>query len=440
AVFYAPFWIFDVQPLPANVTALLYLLLASAYLRFREQGRVLWLAVAGLLLGLSIATHGLAIFALALFLFDLASRHKQAGQQRKVLLAVLLVTTMLVPTLVSLRNSLAAGTPMFVSYNAGINLFIGNHRDLEETLGRRGGYEWGELFRAPYQSGAKEPGQLNRYFVGRAIDEWLEAPGALLLTTGQKLLMAFGANETKRNFPIYPLREDSALLRLLLFEVSLGDLVLFAFPGGLILPLALLGLFQVGRGDLRSRLPRERALLAGKLALVHLLGMIVFFPTARYRLPALVVLFPYMGVMVVYLYDQLRRLAARAGDARMVLSRGAVPVLVLFVALNVGAANVFRHPVEDRAEDLYFGALWDYQRLQRVDSVFLSRRLLAQVEEATRIDPDYPEPVGLVAIYYLYRDIEQSLAYFARLGELVPNDRDVLQQIREAQAIRDAGK
>ncbi|MCP5044724.1 MAG: hypothetical protein GY944_27155, partial [bacterium] len=46
AVFYAPFWIFDVQPLPANVTALLYLLLASAYLRFREQGRVLWLAVA----------------------------------------------------------------------------------------------------------------------------------------------------------------------------------------------------------------------------------------------------------------------------------------------------------------------------------------------------------------------------------------------------------
>ncbi len=124
----------------------------------------------------------------------------------------------------------------------------------------------------------------------------------------------------------------------------------------------------------------------------------------------------------------------------MVLLRGAIPALTLLVALNVGAANVFRHPVEDRAEDLYFGALWDYDRLQHVNSMFLSRRLLAQVGEAMRIDSDYPEPVGLTAVYYLHRDIEQSLAYFARLAELVPNDRDVLQQIREAQAIRDAGK
>jgi len=439
SIFYTPFWIFDAQPLPANLTALFYLVLTGAYLRFRDSGRGEWLIASGLLLGAAITTHGLAIFMLPVLLFDLFVRHKQVRPKRGVVLATFMAAAMLAPAGVSVRNSLAAGTPVFISYNAGINLYLGNHRDLEETLGRRGGYEWGELFRDAYTQGADEPSQMNRFFASRAIDEWFDAPGSLLLTTGQKVLLALGANESKRNFPIYPLREDSVLLRAAMFEITLGDRVLFAFPGGVVLPLALLGWLWSGDRSFRSRLPRARARLAGQLAFAHLVGMIVFFPAARYRMPALFLLLPYASMAGVYLYDAARRLATRGFEAGTIVTPRLVGAIALFLMLNFGAANVFRHPVEDRAEHLYFSALWDFEKLRFVETDTLKERFVARNLEAMRLDPRYPEPVGLLAVYYLHRDIERSLSYFARLAELVPNDEDVLQQVRDAKAIRDAG-
>ena len=167
--------------------------------------------------------------------------------------------------------------------------------------------------------------------------------------------------------------------------------------------------------------------------------MIVFFPAARYRMPALFLLLPYASMAGVYLYDAARRLATRGFEAGTIVTPRLVGAIALFLMLNFGAANVFRHPVEDRAEHLYFSALWDFEKLRFVETDTLKERFVARNLEAMRLDPRYPEPVGLLAVYYLHRDIERSLSYFARLAELVPNDEDVLQQVRDAKAIRDAG-
>ena len=75
-----------------------------------------------------------------------------------------------------------------------------------------------------------------------------------------------------------------------------------------------------------------------------------------------------------------------------------------------------------------------------LESAALEAWLVAQAETAIAIDPAYPDPVGLLAVHYLDRDIDRSLAYFARLAELVPGDQDVQRQLREALAIRDAAR
>ncbi len=444
AVFYAPFWLFDAQPLPANVTALLDLLAVLAYLRFREDGSLPWLAWAGMLLGAAVITHGLAIFTLPVFVYDIVRNGGARVRGVRASVAIFVAVAMLAPLAVSVRNSLAAGEPVFVSYNAGINLYLGNHRDLEETLGRRGGFEWGELFRAPYTSGAKEPAEMNRFFLRRAFEEWVEAPLALCGTTLRKLLITVGGHEAKRNFPIYPLREDSTLLRWFLFETSVGGWTVFAFPAGLLIPLVVLGVIRVFRNRRIVETEPAIASFPAKVALAHLLGMLVFFPTARYRVPAMFLLLPYAGLMASVLWSRVAGADAEPSEprgTRVGLGTGtAVAGLLVFLLVNPVATNVFRHPVEDRAAHLYNGALWAYEKLRFVKSESLEARLVAQAEAAIRIDPDYPEPVGLLAVHYLYRDIDRSLAYFARLVELVPRDADVQRQLDEALAIRNANR
>jgi len=432
AVAYAPFWIFDAQPLPANVTVLLDLLTVMAYLRFRERGGLGWLALSGLLLGAAVITHGLAILTVPVFIHDLVKRSGLAGRSLIRPLAVFLAVVSLAPLAVSVRNSLAAGEWLFISYNAGINLYVGNHRDLDETLGRRGGFEWGEIFREPYTNGIEEPAELNRYFVQRALEEWKQAPLALLGTTLRKALISISGHEPKRNFPIYPLREESALLRVSLFEVSAGGWTVFAFPGGLVIPLVFFGVAAVFRGAAGAE---DRVGLAARVALAHVVGMILFFPTARYRMPALFLLLPYAGWMASVLWHRIVD-----DESAKVTLRGTVLALLAFLVVNVVSPNVFRQPVEDRAAHLYSSALWAKEKLRYVESAALEAWLVAQAETAIAIDPAYPDPVGLLAVHYLDRDIDRSLAYFARLAELVPGDQDVQRQLREALAIRDAAR
>jgi 4-amino-4-deoxy-L-arabinose transferase-like glycosyltransferase len=437
AAFYAPFLIFDVQPLPTNLAVLLNLVLILSYLRFRKSGDLGVLVISGLVLGAAIVTHGLAIFTLPLFVYDLVrrSRHESEPAARAMsTIATFVVCALLLPGSVSIRNSFAAGTPTFVSYNAGINLYLGNSRDLEETLGRRGGYEWGELFRAPYTSGAKEPAAMNAFFVRAAINEWLEAPAAMLVTLSKKVLISIGASESKRNFPIYPLRESSLVLRLLLYEVEVLGVVVFAFPAGLVIPLALLGVLVARKANLGARAAQDDVMFPAKVAGFYLLGMLLFFPTARYRVPGLALLLPYAAAMAVRLYGEF----VADKKARTRVGVGAISAVLLLLLVNPLASNVFRHNVEDRAEHLYYTALWAAEKLRYVNSRQIESEMVAAAFEAMRIDPVYPEPVGFLGVYYLHRDIDRAIAFFVKLDELVPKDLDVINQYKAAVAIRDA--
>jgi hypothetical protein len=163
----------------------------------------------------------------------------------------------------------------------------------------------------------------------------------------------------------------------------------------------------------------------------------VFFPTARYRLPALILLLPFAAAMLIALFDRVRQGISEGGRSATPIGAGSIVACLLLGLANPVASNVFRHPVKDRAEHLFFGASWELRKIGTDQGSPLEADMLAQADEAMRIDPEYPEPPQLLAVYYVLRDIDRSLAYFSRLEELVPNDNDVLDQIRAAQAIRD---
>jgi len=420
AVLYAPFWLFDVQPLPATWTTLFTLLSLATYLRFRATERRAWLAGAGVLLGAALLTHGLAIFAVPVFASDLALRASESARphpRRASTLAVFLAATSLLPAAVSLRNSIAAGSPVFVSHNAGINLYIGNRPDLDDTLTRRSGYEWESFFEEPHRRGITSAAALDRYFAGEALAAWRDAPLALLRTTARKALITVSGNETKRNFPIDPLREDSRLLRLFLWQVEALGRVAVAFPTGVVLPLAFLGFAAVRRGRFDGRVSSRDASLPAWIACALAAGMVVFFPASRYRVTAVALSLPYAAVAAVAAWDALAR-------RRRPSLRTGVAFAFTWVFVNAVATQAYRHPDRDRAEDLYYEARWAMQRTARTSDPRLEAALEARATEAMRIDPTYPEPVELLAAFYMTRDLPRARVLFDRFSEMVPADAE----------------
>ena len=60
-------------------------------------------------------------------------------------------------TPVAWRNWAIGGDGVGISYNAGINLYIGNNPDYAETVAIRPGWEWDDLVTQPARAGIERP-------------------------------------------------------------------------------------------------------------------------------------------------------------------------------------------------------------------------------------------------------------------------------------------
>jgi hypothetical protein len=109
----------------------------------------------------------------------------------------------------------------------------------------------------------------------------------------------------------------------------------------------------------------------------------------------------------------------------------------VFAIVNPLASNVFRHPVRDEAEHLYLSARWGLETLWRAESESIEARMLATANESMRVDPTYPEPLELLAMHYLNRDIDRSIDYLTQLDRLIPDDAAVQGKLRKAKALRE---
>ena len=292
---------------------------------------------------------------------------------------------------VAWRNWAIGGDGVGISYNAGINLYIGNNPDYAATVAIRPGWEWDDLVTQPARAGIERPSAKSAYFAKRAWSYIREAPTEWLGLMGYKLGAFWHGDERGRNQPIYFWRAYSTVLSATLWKAGI------AFPFGVVAPLALWGMLLSVR-----RVGPTWPLL---YALSYGLGVIAFFVAARYRVPVLPVLvvFAAYGLWTLWQWG-------RAGCWR---SLGLGSVVCAAFAL---AANSHLTPM-----DLEGDAAIHYNLGNAYAAASDNQRALAAFERSVAKDPEYWQAwLNLGGIKGVLGDLPGAGEIFARLTREVP--------------------
>jgi tetratricopeptide (TPR) repeat protein len=426
AALYAPWILLDLQLLNAGPAVFLlllgvWLLLGSDPARapslrmVAASGLVLGLAcitVATLLVTLPVAAGWLYLVArkkaAAAGIARTQGRSPDLGIPRRpakretapVRAAALFLAGAALPILVVTGANLAvSGEPVMISYNGGINFWIGNNPDYDHTVSIRPGREWKALVNEPMRAGVPNPGATSSWFVRKSLAWIARDPAGWLKLLLYKTRLLLRGDEIARNEEIYPFRGDSLLLRLLLWIHGL------AFPFGLLLPLAGAGMVMVLRGP-RPPGAGFLAALSGILAV----AVIAFFVTSRYRLPLVPLLIPFAGAALS------RWKGAWSRGRRELLAPGTVFVLLLAVA-NAGTPSM----ASDFNSDAYSDLGTFYYGEGRYDEA------ATQYETALRLDPGNTEAANnLGAIRLQQHRLDEAEGLFRKVLEVYPDDPKAL--------------
>ena len=177
----------------------------------------------------------------------------------------------------TIHNYLVGKEAILVSYNAGINFYIGNSGDYEKKMRSRVGYEW-DAIKAVGEHAANYK-EASRKFMEAAEAYIAEHPIEYLCLLLHKTYLLFHGNEIYRNQAIYPDRRLSPVLRVLLWKTGLPGGPGIAFPWGVLLPLCIPGLFLAFKN-------RERkGIFLSVFWIAYGATIVAFFVTERYRIP-----------------------------------------------------------------------------------------------------------------------------------------------------------
>jgi tetratricopeptide (TPR) repeat protein len=393
---YGPLVHFDVQPL----IPVLHIALLVAGLALLVHGSP---APAGLAWGLgSIATPNLLLAAplpAALMLLPSSGLRDRARWTAVLAFAAGLAAPIAV---VATRNVAVAREPVLISSNGGINFYIGNNADYEQTIRIRPGGDFERLVQEPENLGIVGAAAKSRWFVARGLEFWTGYPASAARLTLRKVLDLAAGREIPRNDTLEVYRRASPLLRLLVSRPGI------AVPFGLIAPLALAGAFLAWRTAPPER--RSSLVLLIGTAVLYGVSIVLFFPTDRYRLP----LVPIAAVFAGRLLSEPRRLLQPACAATLLLG------LVLF---NLDAAVASEsYPEEEALNRAYaLGALGraDEARTEYLRAFDLNR---------TRIDA----PHALAAMAVARNDWDEAAARYRQVLELRPDFIEVRCSLGEA--------
>ena len=289
AAFYGPLIYFGGELLPTIPAIFLQLLFLLSLLRPPCQGPWRWV-LPGVLLGLAaLAVANVLLFLpFLIFWLFLINRSSQAANRRILQQSVLLIlgcAGAIAP--VTVRNYLIGHDFVLISHNAGINFYIGNNPDYDRTVNIRPGQEWLMLAEMPErEAGIERPAAKSRFFFAKSWDFISADPLGYTRLLLRKFYLFWHGNEILRNLDPYYARNDSLILRILLWKYGL------AFPFGLVASLAVPGLVLFWRSP-SGQTPHGRLLLLFLLA--YLLSLVLFFITARYRLPLAPLLLLFAG-------------------------------------------------------------------------------------------------------------------------------------------------
>ena len=285
AAVYGPLIYFDARLLPAGLATLLTLVSFWLLIRAVERPTKLMFMAAGFALGLASLTAAiLAALIPGVAIWLVYWLRKRAAQA----VVAFLLGAVLAIAPVTLRNYTIGGDFVPISYNGGVNFYLGNNANAEQTLALRPGWEWEELVALPLREGITRPSAKSLFFYRQALEYIQDAPLDYMGLLAVKTVQFWRGDEIERNQEMYYWRKYSSVIAGTLWKWGV------AFPFGLVSPLALLGLIVYIR--------RQGITLPVLFVLGYSFAVISFFVAARYRLPIvpLLILFAVYGGSWLY--------------------------------------------------------------------------------------------------------------------------------------------
>ncbi len=401
ACFYGPFLYFEGELLPVSLATFLNLAMLLVAL-WRPQG-LKWGLVAGLFMGMAaITVPNILLFAPLLIGWSFWQYYKKGGRREKNCGGIkgpsqwslgLCIAAMVIIFSVTLRNCVVGNDFVLISWNAGINFYIGNHADYERMVGIRPGPGWDELMGWPEEEGIQQYSQRSRFFFSQAWSFIAENPLDYLLLLGRKSYLFWRADEIKRNQDIYFLRAYSPLLHILLWKTPS-----FAFPFGLLGALAVAGIGQ--------SLPRWRQTLLPLLfTIVYVVSVVLFFISSRYRIPVVPLLLIFGAHALWWGIEQWR------GGHYKRLLYSAIPTALLAYFLNAGLP--VGNPLGDPEIHFDLGTTYlEQEKFQMAGDAFL---------RAIELRPEYTRALHNLAVTYAARGLyDQAISRYLQALERDP--------------------
>jgi len=278
AVLCGPMLFFDGQLLRTTMATFFNLVMFIWFFTGYQRPRRFWGLLCGILLGLAALTRAniLIFFPVAFVLL-----WRRPGRGWTALLWLIIGLALIIGP-VTLRNMTMSERPVLISSGWGLNLYLGNNPQMDATLAIRPGFQWTDLYELPARETGVDLAFIERmdHFASK-VETWVQNdPFSFIALQFKKGFRFFRGYEIMRNVDPYFVSRQVPILRFLLWRH--GGL---AFPNGLILPFALIGLWS-----LRDQWRR----LAPWLALISLyaFSVVIFFVVGRYRVPLLPFLLP----------------------------------------------------------------------------------------------------------------------------------------------------
>ena len=412
AAVYGPLIYFDGEILPASLATFLDLAGLALLLRCLRMPTFPGFLGAGALFGLASLTVPTVLSfaaAAAVFVWVKLKRGAPLSAPRLAFPAAFLLGVLLPILPVAVRNAAIGGDAVLISYNAGVNFYVGNNENYDESVGIRPGWDWDELLDRPQkEAGITRPSGRSAFFFSQSWDFISSRPADYLGLLTRKLYLFWHGDEIGRNQGIYFWRNYSDILSIALWKQVI------AFPFGIVAPLALAGALLAFR--------RNGASLPLLFIALYSISVIAFFVTSRYRLPV-------VPLLLIY--------AAHAGHCLVAGLRGGnrrpAAFLALCLSLLLPAAN-FRVGAMDLDGDAAIRFNLGVAHMLERDAPAARR----EFELAVARDPTHWQAwFNLGTISAIERDPEGAIPIYERVLEAHP-DR-VVAWVSLARARRQVG-
>ena len=319
ATFYGVLIYYEGELLLPVLEVFLNLLLILTYIKAREKpSNKLWF-LCGILLGLSaLVRPNILLVGAALFLWIVLKPTSQSKIQFPRTLSTMSILNPVYLALgaillilpVTLRNYIKGHDFVLISSQGGMNFYIGNNPKSDgATAIFPGGSAtwWGSYEDAVQLAERKEgrslkPSEISSFWYKEGLNFALNQPFQFLKLILKKVALFWNGNELANNRDFYFFARSAPILKLLIWKF------IIYFPFGLITPLGLVGiiLFHL-KSSLKVVKEKDFVNLLEIFLFVYMFSIILFFVTARYRVPILPILLLFAAFTLERFYFILRQ-------------------------------------------------------------------------------------------------------------------------------------